>query len=86
MSSHPHSSITNCRTILSKAQHKQVHFVLSAPADTEAESFRAFLQLHREVIIVLWKGRGLLQRNPAYVSSCYRDDDKKSGLVVIPGV
>lgn len=51
--SHPHSSITYRWAILSKAQHKQVHFVFSAPADTEAKTLCAFLQLHREVIKVL---------------------------------
>lgn len=84
MSSHPHSSITDRRTILGKAQHKQVHLVLSTPANTEAKTFRAFLQLHREVIIVLQKGCGLITRNPEHVSLCNRDDAKKQGLV--PGV
>lgn len=54
--SHPHSSISDGRTILRQAQHKQVHLVLSASADTEAETFGAFLQLHREVVIVLQTG------------------------------
>jgi len=55
MSSHPHPSIVYGRAIFSKAQHKQVHLVLSAPTDTEAETFCTFLQLHCKVIIVLQK-------------------------------
>lgn len=64
MPSHPHPPITYRRTVLSEAQHKQVHLVLSAPADAEAKTLCAFLQLHREVIKVLRKiYRQLIQQH-----------------------
>lgn len=80
--SHPHSAVTDRGTVLREAQHKQVHLVLSAPANAEAETFGAFLQLHREVVIVLPKGCGLLARNPRQRSS----RGKKDGCVSVPGV
>lgn len=63
--SHPHPSIPDGRTVLRQAQHKQVHLVLSASANTEAEPFGAFLQLHREVVVVLQTGLACMKPSAA---------------------
>lgn len=50
---YPHPPVADGRPVLRQPQHEQIHLVLPAAADAEAEALHAFLQLHREEVEVL---------------------------------
>lgn len=50
---YPHPPVADGRPVLRQPQHEQIHLVLPAAADAEAEALHAFLQLHREEVKVL---------------------------------
>lgn len=60
---YPHLSVPDSRSVLGQAQHVQVHVVLSAPPQAEAEAFVVSLQVHRVELCVLPEtGNTRLQR------------------------